>query len=217
MMAMIEQLAADLLDEREWQLANRLALILDDDAYDASSLVEEIIPIYWERVGDRKRTLLPDNIYRPLYYIHRWSNNRNFRDSTRGYMMFISAHLEGCLMYLASSPPSRRGVSPRPFGRLVDPLKRSGILSSELANHLWRFNAAINIPSKHFDAYIPTHWLDERTFSVFETSCAFVMMRKLSMQLFAILKVNGVALPYGWPEFKDEWLSWSRRINQNSE
>ena len=216
-MAMIEQLAADLLDEREWQLANRLTLILDDDAYDASSLVEAIIPIYWERVSDRKRTLLPDNIYRPLYYIHRWSNNRNFRESTRGYMMFISAHLEGCLMYLASSPPSRRGVSPRPFGRLVDPLKRSDILSSELANQLWRFNAAINIPSKHFDAYIPTHWLDERTFSVFETSCAFVMMRKLSMQLFAILKVNGMALPYGWSEFKDEWLSWSRMINQNSE
>jgi hypothetical protein len=213
----IEQLAVDLLDEREWQLANRLALILDDDMYDASSLVEEMIPIYWERVGDRKHTLLPDNIYRPLYYIHRWSNNRNFRDNTRGYMMVISAHLEGCLIYLTSCPPSKYGVSPRPFGRLVGPLKRSGILSSELADQLWKFNAAINIPSKHFDAYIPTHWLNERTFSVFETSCALVMMRKLSMQLFAILKANGVVLPYGWPEFKDEWLSWSRMINQDSE
>lgn len=205
-MTAIEQLAVDLLDEREWQLAKRLALILDDDAYDASSLVEKMIPIYWERVGDRERTLFPDNIYRPLYYIHGWSGNRNFRNSTRAYMMVISGHLEGCLMYLTSSPPSQYGVPSRPFGRLVGPLKASGILSSELADQLWKFNAAINVPSKHFDAYIPTHWLNERTFSVFETSCALVMMRKLSMQLFAILKANGMVLPYGWPEFKDEWL-----------
>jgi hypothetical protein len=216
-MTTIEQLAVDLLDEREWQLANRLALILDDDMYDASSLVEEMIPIYWERVGDRKRTLLPDNIYRPLYYIHRWSGNRNFKDSTRAYMMVISGHLEGCLMYLTSCPPSQYGVPPRPFGRLISPLKVAGILSSKLADQLWKFNAAINVPSKHFDVYIPTHWLNERTFSVFEASCALVMMRKLSMQLFAILKANGVVLPYGWPEFKDEWLSWSRMTNQDSE
>jgi len=65
-MTAIAQLAVDLLDEREWQLAKRLALILDDDTYDASFLVEEMIPIYWERVGDRERTLFPGNIYRPL-------------------------------------------------------------------------------------------------------------------------------------------------------
>ena len=165
-MSTIEQLAVGLLDEREWQLAKRLALILDDDAYDANSLIEEIIPIYWERVGDRERTLFPDNIYRPLYYIHGWSGNRNFRDSTRAYMLVISGHIEGCLMYLTSSPPSQYGVPSRPFGRLIHPLKKSGILSSALADQLWKFSAAINVSSKHFGAYIPTHGLNERSFSV---------------------------------------------------
>jgi hypothetical protein len=216
-MTAIEQLAVDLLDQREWQLVKRLALILDDDAYDAGSLVAEMIPIYWERVGDRERTLFPDNIYRPLYYIHGWSTMRNFRDRTRAYVMVISGHLEGCLMYLTSSPPSQYGVPSQPFGRLVRPLKESGILSAELAEQLWKFNAAINVPSKHFGTYVPTHWLDERTFSVFEAACSLVLMRKLSMKLFEILKTNGVILPHGWPEFKDEWLSWSRMVNQNSE
>ena len=72
-MTAIERLAVDLLDERELQLAERLRLLLDDDTYDAESLVAEIIPIYWERVGDIELTLSPDNIYRPLYYIHGWS------------------------------------------------------------------------------------------------------------------------------------------------
>ena len=203
-MTAIEQLAVELLDEREWLLVKRLALILDDDAYDAGSLIVEIIPIYKERVGDREQTLFPDNIYRPLYYIHGWSTTGYFRDSTRAYMMVISGHLEGCLMYLTSSPPSQYGVPSKPFGRLVGPLKASGILSAELAAQLWKFNAAVNVPSKHFSTYTPTHWVNERTFSVLETTCALVMMRKLSMKLFAILKSKGVALPQGWPEFKNQ-------------
>jgi len=212
-MSDIERFAVEILDQRELQLARHLAFLLDDDSYDSLSLVEEIIPIYWEGVGNRKQTLFPDNIYRPLYYIHLWSDKSNFRDSTRAYMMVISGHLEGCLMYLTSSPPSQYGVPSKPFGRLVRPLKASGILSAELADQLWKFNAIINVPSKHFGTYVPTHWLDERTFSVFETACALVLMRKLSMKLFEILKVNGVILPHGWPEFKDEWLSWYPKIN----
>lgn len=212
-MSDIERFAVEIFDQKELQLSRHLAFLLEDDSCDSSSLVEEMIPIYWEGVGDRKRTLFPDNIYRPLYYIHVWSSTCNFRDSTRAYMMVISGHLEGCLMYLTSSPPSQYGVPSQPFGRLVRPLKASGILSAELADQLWKFNAAINVPSKHFGTYVPTHWLDERTFSVFETTCALVLMRKLSMKLFEILKVNGVILPHGWPEFKDEWLSWSPKIN----
>jgi hypothetical protein len=209
----IERLAVDLLDMREWQLAERLALVLDDETYDAGSLVADMIPIYKERVDGRVRTLFPDNIYRPLYYIHSWSTQNNFREITRAYMGVISSHLEGCLMVLTSSPPAPYGVSPKPFGRLVGPLKETGILSMELADQLWRFNAAINIPSKHFGAYLPSHWLDERTFSVFETACALVIMRRLSIQLFELLKMKGLALPQGWPELKDEWLLWSHKFN----
>jgi ABC-type multidrug transport system ATPase subunit len=46
---------------------------------------------------------------------------------------------------------------------------------------------------------------------------AIVMMRKLSIQLFALLRANGVSLPQGWPEFKDEWLSWFREYNNDPE
>lgn len=185
--------------------------------YDAASLVEEILPVYCERVGDKDHILFPSNIYRPLYYIHSWSSPGNFRESTRAYMIVISGHLEGCLLFLISSRPSKYGAPSQPFGRLIDPLKASGILSAELADQLLKFNTAVNVPSKHFGAYIPTHWLNERTFSVMETTCAFVLMRKLSIQLFALLKANSVVLPHRWPEFKDEWLSWSHKINPDSE
>lgn len=65
--------------------------------------------------------------------------------------------------------------------------------------------------------YAPTRWLDERTFSVIETVYAIVIMRKLSIQLFALLKTNGVLLPHGWPEFKDEWLSSFHEFNNDPE
>ena len=211
-MSAIERLAADLLDQPELQLAERLALLLDDDTLDSGSLIEDMIPIYWERVDDRLRSLSPDNIYRPLYYVHAYGSLRNFRDKTRTFMTSISGHLEGCLLYLTPSPPEH-GVPPRPFGRLVSPLKRTRVLSTELADQLWRFNAAVNVSSKHFDAYMPTRWLHERTFSVTEAAYAFLLMRRLSIKVFALLKANGVILLHDWPDFKNEWLSWSRQIN----
>ena len=131
-------------------------------------------------------------------------------------MTFISNHLEGCLQNLMRSPREDRGFS-KTFGPLVAQLKKAGVLSTELATQLWRFNEAVNVPSKHFGAYIPTRRLNERTFSVAETAYALVLMRKFSMQLFTLLKANGVALPHEWPEFKDEWLSWSRKVNGSSE
>jgi hypothetical protein len=209
----IERFAADILDEQEWHLAERLSFLLGDNRYNVTKLILEIIPTYWEKVEDRLRTLAPDNIYRPLYYIHTKSGNKDFENNTRSYMGTISAHLEGCLMFLTSSPPSREyGVSPQPFGRLVGPLMNSNIISPELAAQLWKFNELVNIPSKHYGAYAPTRWLDERTFSIFETACAFVLMRKLSIQLFKILETKGVPLPHGWPDFKHEWLSYSKVV-----
>jgi len=211
----IELLADDLLDQREIQLAEHLATLLDDDKIDSGSLIEDIIPIYWEKVDDRLRSLDPDAIYRPLYYIHSYGSLRYFRSRTRTYITFVSNHLEGCLINLTPSPPRYRGTH-RPFGGLVNQLQTSGILSAELANQLLRFNALFNVPSKHFNAYTPTHWLEERTFNVMETAYAFMLMRTLSIKLFVLLNANGITLPHDWPDFKNEWLSWSRKINSES-
>jgi len=214
-MSEIERLALDLLDQRELQLANHLSILLGDDKWDAGPLVEEILPVYWEKVGDKFQNLHPGNIYRPLNYIHVWSSSGEFKNSTRAYMDVISGHLEGCLQNLMT--PSEHRAMSRTFGPMVAQLKKMGILSAELADHLWKFNAVINVPAKHFGAYAPTRRLDERTFSVIETVYAIVIMRKLSMQLFALLKANDVSLPHGWPEFKDEWLSWFREFNNDPE
>ena len=70
---------------------------------------------------------------------------------------------------------------PRTFGPLVKRLKDDGVLPAELARHLWKFNDSVNVASKHFDAYMPTRRLRERTFSVMEAAWALVLMRKLSM------------------------------------
>ena len=211
----IELLADDLLDQREIQLAEHLATLLDDDKIDSGSLIEDIIPIYWEKVDDRLRSLDPDAIYRPLYYIYSYGSLPDFRSRTRTYITFVSNHLEGCLINLTLSPPRYRGTR-RPFGGLVNQLQTSGILSAELASQLLRFNALFNVPSKHFNAYTPIHWLDERTFNVIETAYAFMLMRTLSIKLFVLLNANGITLPHDWPDFKNEWLSWSHKINSES-
>jgi hypothetical protein len=124
-------------------------------------------------------------------------------------MSAISNHLEGCLLFLTPSPPSIHKIPPKPFGGLICPLKESGILTQVLADQLWKFNQVVNVSSKHFNAYIPTIRLDERTFSIYETACALVIMRKLSIELFGILKTKGIISPQEWPNFKDEWLSWN--------
>lgn len=215
-MSDIERLAFDLLDQRELRLANHLSLLLGDDKWDAGPLVGEMLPVYWEKIGDRSQNCHPGNIYRPLNYIHVWSSLGDFKDSTRAYMGVISSHIEGCLQNLVTFPSEGRAMS-RAFGPLVAQLKKTGVLSAELADHLWKFNAVINMPAKHFGTYAPTRWLDERTFSVIETVYAIVIMRKLSIQLFALLKTNGVPLPHGWPEFKDEWLSSFHEFNNDPE
>ncbi|MFC1910828.1 hypothetical protein ACFLXC_06080 [Chloroflexota bacterium] len=214
-MSEIEILAFDLLDQKELQLADNLAFLLGDDKWDAGPLVKEILPVYWEKVGDRLRNPHPGTIYRPLNYIVAWSSHGDFGNSTRAYLDVISSHIEGCLQNLLHVPVEHRTM-PRAFGPAVVTLKNNGVLSGELANQLFMFNSTINIPAKHFGAYEPTRWLDERTFSVIETTHAIVLMRKLSIQLFTLLNNNGVPLPYGWPEFKEEWLTWYQEYKPQS-
>ena len=217
-MTVINQLAIEVLEERELELAERIAFLIDDDKWDAASLVESIVPVYWEHGGEWDQTLDPDNVFRPLYYIHGHAtiNSENFRENTRAYMLFISGHIEGCLQQLMPLPRDDRKIS-KTFGPLVARLKKEGVLPANLAEQLWKFNEAINVPSKHFGAYIPTRRLRERTFSVIETAWALVLMRRLSMQLFDLLNTRGRPLPKQWPAFKEEWLTWAREVQDKSE
>ena len=141
-MSDIERLAFDLLDERELRLADHLHLLLGDDKWDAGPLIEEILPIYSERIGDSFRNCYPRNIYRPLYYIHSWSSGGDFKNSTRTYIDVISNHIEGCLQNFFKPLNEYRAMS-KAFGPLVARLKECGILSTELADHLWKFNEFI--------------------------------------------------------------------------
>ena len=217
-MTAISRLASEVLDERELQLADRLAFVLGDDKWDAAPLIENIIPVYWERVDEWDQTLDPDNVFRPLYYIHSKASihAETFRENTRAYMLFIGGHIEGCLQQLMPLPRDDRKIS-KTFGPLVAQLKKEGVLLADLAEQLWKFNEAINVPSKHFGAYIPTRRLGERTFSVIETTWALALMRRLSMQLFDLLKTRDKPLPRQWPAFKEEWLTWAREIQDNYE
>ncbi|OPY34234.1 MAG: hypothetical protein A4E32_00506 [Methanomassiliicoccales archaeon PtaU1.Bin124] len=205
-------LAQRLLNDKELDLAKHLNVILMDNSYNSGSFICDIIPAYWETVGDRQRTIDPDGIYRPLYYVHQYGGLRDFHNHTRTFMANLSGHLEGCLLQLTPSPPKFR-TPHKPYGGLVKELSESGILLNDLATDLWQFNQAINVPSKHFNAYHPTQWLDVRTFGVEEASCAFVLTRHLSIQLFDLLSSRGVALPHQWPPFKDGWLTWSPSID----
>jgi hypothetical protein len=207
MMSRIEQLALDLLDQNELQLADHLLLLLSDDKWDAGPVFENMLPVYWQKVGDILETLEPDNIYRALYYIHTWSSLGDFKDRTRAYMDVISAHIEGCLQNLLKLPAHGRTME-KAFGPATISLYKKNILSEKLTRELLRFNEVINVPAKHFGAYAPTRRLDERTFGSIETVYAIVLMRKLSIQLFELLKADGVTLPQSWPSFKEEWLSW---------
>ena len=144
-----------------------------------------------------------------------YANSRHFKEDTRIFLINASAHLEGCLLWLTKTPPRFRGSS-RPFGGLVHELLREGILSEELACQLLRFNSLFNVPAKHMTAFFQPHSrIDERTFSCLDASSGFLVMRKLSIELFKLLSTRGVFLPHGWKEFDDNWLSpkWgSKRV-----
>lgn len=207
----VEFLARDILDERELRLATHLSILLGIAEQDAASLIEEILPTFSEKHGDTTRVLTPDPIYRPLYYVHSYAEQREFGRHTEAFIDDICNHLEGCLEWLTPHPPKSRHPS-GPFGNLAVQLYKAGTLPRPSADQLARFSKAVNISStKRFTALLAaTSNPAVKTFSVVEAALAFVMMRKLSIQLFVVLKAKGVNLLQGWKEFREEWLSWDR-------
>jgi hypothetical protein len=204
----IDEFAREFLDKKELELSEYLSRLLENPKYVyAVVLVTEILPTFSEEHDGYSRTLEPDPIYRPFYYLQMYANSQHFKENTRIFLINASGHIEGCLLWLTRTPPRFRGSSV-PFGGLVHELLKEGILSGELAQQLLRFNSLFNVPAKHMTAYFQPHSrLDERTFSCLDASSGFMIMRKLSIELFKILEARGVRLPHGWKEFDDNWLS----------
>jgi hypothetical protein len=203
-MSAIIKLAREMLDKQELGLAEHLAALLADDKYDAGNVVAAILPRY----SEGQQTLRPDSVYRTLYYVDQYTGLRDFQGKTRTFLDMVSGHIEGCLFHLYVGALRRTNLQV-PFGPMVQTLHDRGLLSDELASQLQAFNKVVNVPSKHFNAHFLPSTLDERTFTVAEAACAFVMMRKLSVPLFALLKKQGVELKGDWPPFDPKWLAWS--------
>lgn len=202
-----------MLDEKEIKLSEHLSVLFADDKYDVGSVVAAVLPKYWEQVGENRRSLSPQPIFRSLYYVHSYADQIDFAGKTRIFLDFICGHLEGCLFSLYANV-SRYAQSKLTFGKLIEVLYGMNILSDKLAGQLWAFNRTVNIPSKHLGALDMPVALEERTFSVLDAACAFVMMRKLSVLLFALLKEKGV-LQADWPSLDERWLDWSPLIQED--
>jgi hypothetical protein len=203
----METLATELLGPKERLLVEHLSKVFPDNTVDTGALILEIIPKYWKREGERVLTLEPDGVYRPFLYIHSYGGRADFPDVTRTFIENVSVHLEGCLQQLTPRPPKSRGPTV-PFGQLIKLLEGDGVLSEELAHHLWLFNACFNVPSKHPQTYVVTRRVDRRTFSVADAALAFVLMRQLSLSLFDLMKKKAVVLPQEWPPFDEKWLTY---------
>lgn len=214
-MSDIESLAGQLLDADELAIATHLTQLFNDPEGDAEAILAAIMPKYSEKRDDHEFTLSPDSIYRPLFYVQGYGGRSDFAEVTRTFLNNVSAHLEGCLDQL-SRTPSRNRSQTGPFGPMLIQLRKDAVIPENLADELAAFNRIVNVRSKHFKAHQPTRRLDERTFSVGEASLAFVMMRKLSIQLFEIMRARGVSLPTDWPLFDKEWLTWSPTIPPES-
>ena len=66
MATLIQSLALQFLDEREQALAFHLSLLLGDPKLDAFSVMGDILPKYYEKVGNHYSTLEPRSVYRSL-------------------------------------------------------------------------------------------------------------------------------------------------------
>ena len=202
-------LAQELLDEQEWELARHLESLLTNNEMDASSLIEEIVPIYTTTCGTR--TLEPDPIYRPFMYLVDYADNRRFSNNTRIFILNACWHLEGCLKYLATPPPKFRSTS-GPFGELLVELKNAEVLPLKLFGELMKFNKTVYVPAHHPSVlFTPNSEIGRPTFSVLEAALSFFMMRKLSIPLFDLLKDRGVRLNC-WKDFDKKWSTWGRKI-----
>lgn len=207
----IELLAKRMLSDRELKLAVHLASLQEKPDYRATYLIRQIIPVYHKN----RQTLEPRAIYRLLYYVDSYSGGAHTRKLVRFFIHMMCLHIEECLEAL------HERIFPRPWhqpmGRLISDLNRRGIIPPELTAQLSDFNRVVFVPAKHYvyRENLPRS-IDKRVFGVLDGTLAFVMMRKLSIQLFEIMRAQGIILPEGWKDFDDGWLAWNGKIEEET-
>lgn len=194
--ASTDDLAKKLLEKRELDLSNHLSQLLGRPGRSAYALIGEILPVY----HDGRQVLEPRNIYRSLNYIHVEAAKSGDPYMVRYFIHTMGGHLETCLYHFDFR---YHNLS---LGVVVKGLRNQGILLPELAQALFDFNK-IYTHAKHLDdpLVLPSS-MDERSFSFRDGALAFLIMRKLSMQVFRLLKRKGATIPEDWREFDDRWL-----------
>jgi len=206
----IATLAGGLLDQQELQVASSLAAVLSDDesipeAF-VESMIDRILPAYWDIKDDRPQNVDPSPIFRPLYYLHGYSNLADFGKFTREFVEMLSAHLEACMHWLTPSRPEEWSGG-KEFGGLIGQLRDAGILSPILASGLESFDRVAIAPSKHSVSESPDRSRNDEGFSIEDAALLLMITRKLSIQLFELLNSQGVTIEHRWPPLKSEPLA----------
>jgi len=195
----ISRLTDSLLTDKEITLAKRLNyLIRTKRMKQAWALLEQVLPKYWKEERGILRTLSPDSVYRPIYYLN---EPYEFVRNPRHMIVLMGNHLGGLLEHLMD-------LHGPPLGGLTNALSKTK--PSKLTSLLLEFNS-IYVRAKHpsADPFLQKR-LDRRTFPTREAIFCLIMMRHLSMKLFDLLRENGKPLAEGWKQIDSEWLSWNR-------
>ena len=199
---LVESLANRLLSVEEIAVANRIEWLVDHGKIKkAQSLIQDIFPKYCSVRGGIPFTLWPDDVYRPLYYL---DDPPAFLKLSSFVVHCMGEHLEGLLKLF---PGAHEKLA---LGAQSKQLK-SEVLPSNLADELLEFNRLADVPAKHpsADPFLPRR-LDVRSFTLREVTLLLMVMRQLSISLFALLKRQGIHFQEEWKEFKSEWIRWDR-------
>lgn len=201
----IAVLADRLLDQQELKAASGLAVVLRDDEsipdIFVESMTDRILPAYWDIKEDRPQNVDPSPIFRPLYYLHGYSNLADFGEFTREFVEMASAHLEACMHWLTPSPPEEWSGG-KEFGGLIVKLRDAEVLSPSLARDLQSFDRIANGPSKDSGSENPDRSRRDGGVGIEDAALLLMITRKLSMQLFEVLNSNGVTIEHLWPPLR---------------
>jgi len=195
----IEELARAVLNDEELAISRRFeCLLTKGKVREAQSLLDHMLPKYWK---DDSTSLFPVSVYRTIYYLDLASD---YVDDTRHMIENMGQHLEGLVNQLVR----KRGIPIKlGLGRKVDKLVPD--LGRDLRSEIHNFSNLIHNVAKHpdDDPQLPVRF-DVRRFSTHDTSLCLILVRHIAIELFGVLRRNGITLPESWPQLRMEWASW---------